>query len=164
MSPGWTTAQVLATSRPHPLSLRRRVWDWPTHSAGLRVSSDRRDNYTPGWKYNFWELRVGGWARKLYCPQWRLYCPSPLALCMEHRACRPPPPSPPPTHTLCTAVPQGIPLRVELGPKDMEGGCAMLARRDTGAKESCPWDSLAARVPALLQEMQVGVATTLLWS
>jgi broad specificity phosphatase PhoE len=47
----------------------------------------------------------------------------------------------------------GVPLRVELGPKDMEGGCAMLARRDTGAKESCAWDSLAARVPALLQEM-----------
>ena len=30
--------------------------------AGVRVTSYRRDNYTPGWKYNFWELRVGGCA------------------------------------------------------------------------------------------------------
>lgn len=27
-------------------------------AAGVRVTSDRRDNYTPGWKYNFWELKV----------------------------------------------------------------------------------------------------------
>ena len=28
----------------------------------MRVNTDTRDNYTPGWKYNYWELRVG-----LYC-------------------------------------------------------------------------------------------------
>ena len=26
--------------------------------AGVRVTSDSRDNYTPGWKYNHWELKV----------------------------------------------------------------------------------------------------------
>ena len=26
--------------------------------AGVRVTSDCRDNYTPGWKYNHWELKV----------------------------------------------------------------------------------------------------------
>ena len=26
--------------------------------AGVRVTSDTRDNYTPGWKYNHWELKV----------------------------------------------------------------------------------------------------------
>ena len=26
------------------------------------MTTDTRDNYTPGWKYNFWELRVGGQA------------------------------------------------------------------------------------------------------
>lgn len=31
-------------------------------AAGVRLTVDRRDNYTPGWKYNYWELRVGGWA------------------------------------------------------------------------------------------------------
>ena len=25
---------------------------------GLRVALDARDNYTPGWKYSYWELRV----------------------------------------------------------------------------------------------------------
>lgn len=27
-------------------------------SNGVRVTSDSRDNYTPGWKYNHWELKV----------------------------------------------------------------------------------------------------------
>lgn len=31
-------------------------------SAGVRVTSDTRDNYTPGWKYNHWELKVSVWA------------------------------------------------------------------------------------------------------
>ena len=26
---------------------------------GLRVHTDDRDNYRPGWKYNHWELKVG---------------------------------------------------------------------------------------------------------
>ena len=26
--------------------------------AAVRVTSDMRDNYTPGWKYNHWELKV----------------------------------------------------------------------------------------------------------
>lgn len=25
-----------------------------TEAAGVRVTTDYRDNYTPGWKYNFW--------------------------------------------------------------------------------------------------------------
>lgn len=29
-------------------------------AAGLRVALDERDNYTPGWKYSYWELRVRG--------------------------------------------------------------------------------------------------------
>jgi hypothetical protein len=27
-------------------------------AAGVRVTSDARENYTPGWKYNYWELKV----------------------------------------------------------------------------------------------------------
>jgi bifunctional glutamyl/prolyl-tRNA synthetase len=26
--------------------------------AGIRCRGDFRDNYTPGWKYNHWELKV----------------------------------------------------------------------------------------------------------
>lgn len=51
---------------------------------------------------------------------------------------------------------QGVPLRIELGPRDMEGGVAMLARRDNGGKQSCAWGELAAAVPQLLEQIQVG--------
>lgn len=26
--------------------------------AGIRVKTDSRDNYSPGWKFNHWELKV----------------------------------------------------------------------------------------------------------
>jgi prolyl-tRNA synthetase len=73
--------------------------------AGVRVASDTRDNYTPGWKYNHWELK-------------------------------------------------GIPIRLELGPKDMDSGKVVLARRDTGAKETVAWGDVVARVPVLLETIQ----------
>ncbi|KAL9656291.1 hypothetical protein ABK040_007904 [Willaertia magna] len=53
--------------------------------AGIRVELDDRLERTPGWKYNYWELR-------------------------------------------------GIPLRIEVGPKDLEKNQLMLCRRDTGEK------------------------------
>lgn len=28
-------------------------------AAGVRVEGDYRDNYSPGWKFNHWELKVG---------------------------------------------------------------------------------------------------------
>lgn len=149
------------------------------------MTVDRRDNYTPGWKYNFWELRVGGWGvglglglglgtRLLWCcclvwglvwgwspsnagrrrpsRRYRVAAagqqPSAPAAPTAH-VCRPCPPPP------CAPL-QGVPLRIELGPRDMEGGVAMLARRDSGAKESAEWGALAARVPQLLETIQVG--------
>lgn len=38
-------------------------------AAGLRTTSDRRVNYTPGWKYNYWELKVrgGGYVHVWFC-------------------------------------------------------------------------------------------------
>jgi len=29
--------------------------------SGLRVRGDYRDNYSPGWKFNHWELKVRNW-------------------------------------------------------------------------------------------------------
>ncbi len=52
---------------------------------------------------------------------------------------------------------QGVPLRLEVGPRDMEEGSAMLVRRDTGKKEPVSWDQLLLRVPQLLEEIQVRV-------
>ena len=72
---------------------------------GIRTTSDKRDNYTPGWKYNYWELR-------------------------------------------------GVPLRIELGPKDMANEVCVIARRDTGAKEVVPWSNLVSRVAELLDQVQ----------
>lgn len=66
-------------------------------AVGVRVTTDTRDNYTPGWKYNHWELK-------------------------------------------------GLPLRMELGPKDLDNQTVVLARRDTGAKEFVGWADIATRV------------------
>ena len=52
---------------------------------------------------------------------------------------------------------RGVPLRLEIGPRDVKAGQAVLARRDTGAKEAVPLAGLAARVPALLEEIQAGL-------
>ena len=75
---------------------------------GVRVRVDDRDNVSPGWKFNEWELK-------------------------------------------------GVPLRVELGPKDLAAGQAVLVRRDTGEKKPLPQGELAVSIPALLDEIQAGL-------
>jgi prolyl-tRNA synthetase len=52
---------------------------------------------------------------------------------------------------------RGVPLRVEIGPRDVKAGQAVLVRRDTRAKETVPLASLAARIPAVLDEIQAGL-------
>ena len=49
---------------------------------------------------------------------------------------------------------KGIPLRLELGPRDIEKGQCVLARRDTGEKYFVPLDELETRVFELLEEIQ----------
>ncbi len=49
---------------------------------------------------------------------------------------------------------QGVPLRLELGPKDLEKGSVFSARRDTRAKAAIPRDGVAASVGALLETIQ----------
>ncbi|CAL8472084.1 g11626 [Coccomyxa elongata] len=48
---------------------------------------------------------------------------------------------------------KGVPIRLELGSKDMEKKSAVLARRDNGAKEVVPLADVAVRIPALLEEI-----------
>jgi len=72
---------------------------------GVRVHVDDRDEYTPGWKFNQWEMK-------------------------------------------------GVPLRIEIGPRDLAAGQAVLVRRDTGEKTPAPLSSLGERVPALLDDVQ----------
>ena len=49
---------------------------------------------------------------------------------------------------------RGIPVRVEIGPKDIEAGKCMLARRDTGEKIECALDEVEAKVGELLETIQ----------
>jgi prolyl-tRNA synthetase len=49
---------------------------------------------------------------------------------------------------------RGVPLRLELGPRDLASGSAVLARRTGGKKESVPLDGLMARVTAAMGQMQ----------
>ncbi len=74
-------------------------------AAGVRVTLDDRDEYSPGWKYAEWEMR-------------------------------------------------GVPLRLEIGPKDIEKAQVMLVRRDTREKLPTPMDGLAGAVGALLDQIQ----------
>ncbi|MBC7257821.1 MAG: proline--tRNA ligase [Chloroflexi bacterium] len=73
--------------------------------AGVRTRLDDRDDVSPGFKFNDWEMR-------------------------------------------------GVPLRVEIGPRDLAANQATLARRDTGEKFPVPIADLAARVPGLLKDIQ----------
>ncbi|XP_075222191.1 glutamyl-prolyl-tRNA synthetase [Lycorma delicatula] len=73
-------------------------------TAGIRVYGDYRDNYSPGWKFNHWELK-------------------------------------------------GVPIRLELGPKDIANERVMLIRRDTGDKTSAQTKDVVHQVKTLLQNI-----------
>jgi prolyl-tRNA synthetase len=49
---------------------------------------------------------------------------------------------------------RGVPLRLEIGPKDLEKSQVVLARRDTREKSFVPMDGLAAHVEQLLATIQ----------
>ncbi len=70
-----------------------------------RVKLDDREEYSPGWKYNDWEMR-------------------------------------------------GVPVRIEVGPKDLEQGKVVLARRDSGEKIDVAREELSAYLPRLMDEIQ----------
>ncbi len=73
--------------------------------APLQVHLDDREELTPGFKFNEWELK-------------------------------------------------GIPIRIEMGPRDLKAGTAVVVRRDTGEKTSLPLTSLKTALPALLDTIQ----------
>jgi prolyl-tRNA synthetase len=74
----------------------------------VRLHVDDREEYSPGWKYNEWEMH-------------------------------------------------GVPLRVEIGPRDVEKGQVMLARRDIPGREgkrSVPLAGLEQEIPETLGTIQ----------
>ena len=48
---------------------------------------------------------------------------------------------------------KGVPLRLELGPRDIENGVCILSRRDTGEKITVELEKLTETIPALLKEI-----------
>ena len=49
---------------------------------------------------------------------------------------------------------RGVPVRMEIGPRDVQNNSAMLVRRDNRAKELVAINALEARLPVLLEEVQ----------
>ncbi|XP_076833600.1 bifunctional glutamate/proline--tRNA ligase isoform X2 [Brachyhypopomus gauderio] len=73
--------------------------------ANIRVKTDLRDNYSPGWKFNHWELK-------------------------------------------------GVPIRLEVGPKDLKQGQCVAVRRDTGEKVVLPDAEVEKMIKHLLEKIQ----------
>ncbi|XP_034232537.1 bifunctional glutamate/proline--tRNA ligase [Thrips palmi] len=71
----------------------------------IRVEGDYRDNYSPGWKFNHWELK-------------------------------------------------GVPIRIELGPKDLKNQQLVAVRRDTGEKTTIPRPKADIELASLLETIQ----------
>lgn len=74
-------------------------------AAGIRVKGDYRDNYSPGWKFNHWELK-------------------------------------------------GVPLRLEIGPRDVKQGEYVAVRRDTSQKLIQSKASACEDIKQLLEAIQ----------
>jgi prolyl-tRNA synthetase len=77
-------------------------------AAGVRVKLDSREGFTPGWKFNDWEMR-------------------------------------------------GVPIRMEIGPKDVANKSVVLARRDIPGRDGktfVPWEGLENAVADLLVTIQ----------
>ena len=74
------------------------------------IEIDKREEYSPGWKFHEWELK-------------------------------------------------GVPLRIELGPKDLEKNQVVLVRRDTGEKEFVKITELNKKIKQYLNKIQKNLFT-----
>ncbi|KAK7086374.1 hypothetical protein SK128_012176 [Halocaridina rubra] len=77
-------------------------------ASGVRARYDLRDNVTPAWKFNHWELK-------------------------------------------------GVPLRLELGPREIAAGQVFAVRRDTGEKQAIKRETVGADISALLNTIQANL-------
>jgi prolyl-tRNA synthetase len=48
---------------------------------------------------------------------------------------------------------KGVPIRIEIGPRDLKNNCVTVVRRDTGAKETVTRAELLSRIPDLMAEI-----------
>ena len=52
---------------------------------------------------------------------------------------------------------KGVPLRIEIGPRDIENGVVVVARRDNGEKSTIAIDNIASSVSAILDDIMTGL-------
>ena len=52
---------------------------------------------------------------------------------------------------------KGVPLRLEIGPRDIENNCCVLVRRDNGEKTVVSFDEIETKVPELLKAVHDGL-------
>ena len=52
---------------------------------------------------------------------------------------------------------KGVPVRIAIGPRELQNGTVELARRDTLTKESAPVEGLAATIEKLLDDIQANI-------
>ena len=52
---------------------------------------------------------------------------------------------------------KGVPLRIELGPRDIENNVCVVVRRDNGEKTVVSLDEIATKIPELLKAVQEGL-------
>lgn len=52
---------------------------------------------------------------------------------------------------------KGVPVRLALGPRDLENGTVEVARRDTLEKQTIPQDNIAGHIKNLLEDIQQGI-------
>ncbi len=52
---------------------------------------------------------------------------------------------------------KGVPVRLEIGPRDIKANQAVLVRRDTGEKKVVPLDNIEKEVKTLLEDIQTGM-------
>ena len=52
---------------------------------------------------------------------------------------------------------RGVPLRMEIGPRDLKAGQAVLVRRDTREKMTLPLDAGVSKVPGILEDIQASL-------
>ncbi|KAJ6666893.1 hypothetical protein lerEdw1_018895 [Lerista edwardsae] len=77
-------------------------------SASIRARTDLRENYSPGWKFNHWELK-------------------------------------------------GVPIRLEVGPRDMKNRQFVAVRRDTGEKHTFAENEAENHLRRILEEIHVNL-------
>lgn len=52
---------------------------------------------------------------------------------------------------------KGVPLRLEIGPRDIENNCCVLVRRDNGEKITVSLDEIEQKIPELLKAVHDGL-------